>query len=120
MALSAAFGTPSVITWEGFLALGGLNGYRLDLATKSVVRLRRAQASTIATLALVAVAVGLTWYGPRSASVILKVERRSLPTVCGKLVSSSDGTIDLKPLSSGPIRVDVNELISMKAVTECP
>jgi hypothetical protein len=118
--LAAAYGTPSVITREAFRALGGINGFRLDLATKTADNLRLAQAATILTLALLATAVGLTWYGPRSVSVIVNVERKSLPNVCGKLVSSKDGDMDIKPAGLEPVRVHLTDLIAVHAVDECP
>jgi hypothetical protein len=118
--LAAAYGTPSVITREAFRALGGINGFRLDLATKTADNLRLAQAATILTLALLATAVGLTWYGPRSVSVIVNVERKSMPNVCGKLVSSKDGDMDIKPAGLEPVRVHLTDLIAVHAVDECP
>ena len=118
--LTAAYGKPSVITREAFLGLGGINGYRLKLARNGVSRLHLAQAATLATLLLLAAAIGLTWYGPRSASVILDVERKSLPNLCGKLVSSKDGYIDIKPSASEAIRVYMPDIVTVRAVKECP
>jgi hypothetical protein len=118
--LATAYGTPSLVTREAFRALGGLNGFRLDLATKTADNLRLAQVATILTLALLATAVGLTWYGPRSVSVIVNVERKSMPNVCGKLVSSKDGDMDIKPAGLEPVRVHLTDLIAVHAVDECP
>jgi hypothetical protein len=118
--LAAAYGTPSVITREDFRNLGGINGYRLDLASKGASKLRRAKGATIATLIFLAAAVGLTWYGPRSTSVILNVERKSQPSVCGKLVSSDNGYIDIKASTSEVIRVSMTDLVKVSAVEECP
>lgn len=118
--LTAAYGMPSVITREGFRSLGGINGYRLDLAGKSASKLRLAKGATIVTLILLAAAVGLTWYGPRSTSVILNVERKSLPNVCGKLVSSGNGYMDIKPSSSEAVRVSMTDLVKVSAAEECP
>lgn len=118
--LTAAYGTPSVITREAFRELGGINGYRFAIATETASKLRRAQVTTIATLLLLAGAVGLTWYGPRSTSVTLNVERTSLPNVCGKLLSSANGYMDVKPSASEPIRVYMMDLVKVSAVEECP
>ncbi|MGH8563936.1 MAG: hypothetical protein ACREXW_07535 [Gammaproteobacteria bacterium] len=68
-----------------------------------LAKLRLAQAATVVTLLLLAAAVGLTWYGPRSTSVTLEVERKSLPNVCGKLASSADGYMDIEPSASAPV-----------------
>jgi hypothetical protein len=118
--LAAAYGTPSFISLEQFRALGGANGFHLDLAIKAISNLRWARRATIATVILVALAVALTWYGPRSASAILKVERKSLPDVCGKLVSSRDGNIDLKPSNAGTIGIHMTDVTAVHAVDECP
>ena len=120
MSLAAAYGTPSVITREAVRKFGGITGYKLELARKAVSKLRLAQAATLATLLLLAVAVGLTWYGPRSTSVILEVERKSLPNVCGKLVSSEDGYMDIKPSASEAIRVSMMDIVKVRVVEECP
>jgi hypothetical protein len=118
--LAAAYGTPSVITLEQFRALGGVNGFHLDLAGKTICNLHWARRATIATVILVALAVGLTWYGPRSSSTILNVERNSLPSVCGKLVSSQDGEIDVKPSGAGAVRIHMTDVTAMHAVDDCP
>lgn len=120
MSLAAAYGTPSVITRERARALGGIDGFKLHLATQSVVKLRLAQGATIATLLLVASAVGLTWYGPRPVQVILTLERKSLPSVCGQLVNSRDGYLELQPSTSGLVRVYTADLLSARAVKACP
>lgn len=118
--LAAAYGTPSVISRNQFRALGGTNGIHLDLGTKTISNLRWARRATIATMILVALAVGLTWYGPRSVSAILNVERKSLPDVCGKLVSSKDGDIDVKPSGARVVRIHMTDVTAVHAVGQCP
>lgn len=118
--LNAAYGTPSTITRESFRNLGGINGYRLDLAGKTAFRLGLAKGATVLTLILLAAAVGVTWYGPRSISVLLDVERKSLPSVCGKLVSSGDGHMDIKPPSAEAVRVPMTDLVKVSAAGDCP
>jgi hypothetical protein len=118
--LAAAYGTPSVISLEQFRAVGGADGFRLDLGTKTVSNLLWARRATIATVILVALAVGLTWYGPRPAFVILNVERKSLPNVCGKLVSSQNGEMEIKPSDTKAVRIRMVDTTAMHAVDECP
>jgi hypothetical protein len=118
--LAAAYGTPSVISLEQFRAVGGADGFRLDLGTKTVSNLLWARRATIATVILVALAVGLTWYGPRPAFVILNVERKSLPNVCGKLVSSQNGEMEIKPSDTKAVRIRMADTTAMHAVDECP
>jgi hypothetical protein len=118
--LAAAYGTPCVISLEQFRAIGGANGFHLDLGTKTISNLRWARRATIATVTLVALAVGLSWYGPRSASALLNVERKSLPNVCGKLMSSTDGEIDVKLSGAGAVRIPMSDVRAVHAVDECP
>jgi hypothetical protein len=120
MALAAAYGTPRPITKEAVRNLGGVTGFRFRLAKESVLRLRRARVATIATLLLLAGAIGLTWYGHRSPVVTLDVERKSLPKICGKLMASKDGYIDIKPSASEAIRVSMTDLVAVRGVRECP
>jgi hypothetical protein len=118
--LVAAYGEPDVTTREQFLKLGGIEGYRLTKATLAIKKLKCAQGATIVTLLLLTFAVALTWYGPRSASATLDVERRSLPNVCGKLVSSSNGNIDVKPSDSMAVRLALTDVIKLTFVEKCP
>jgi hypothetical protein len=118
-ALDAAYGTPSIITRERLRSLGGIDGYNLDLAARSAAHLRRARLATIATLILLVAALGLTWYGPRTASVYLHVERKELPGVCGKLLSSEQGYLDLQPPGSDAVRVTLADALKVRAVEEC-
>jgi hypothetical protein len=120
MSLSAAFGTPSLIARKDYIDKGGLEGFRLHLAMQTARQLRKAKVATLATIVFVSAAVGLTWYGPRSASALLSIERRSKPTICGKVVGSVDGGIDLKPPSSEPVRIILSDVTSLKPVPGCP
>jgi hypothetical protein len=118
--LSAAYGNPSIITRQAFQDLGGLNGYNFDLASKTIASLRRAQIATIITLVFLVGAIGLTWYGPRSTSVYLEVERPSEPKICGKLASSTDGYMDIDVPATGITRVQLKDITKISAVEECP
>jgi hypothetical protein len=118
--LAAAYGTPSVISLDQFRALGGANGFHLDLGMKTISNLRWARRATIATVIMVALAVGLTWYGPRPVSAILNVERKSLSNVCGKFVSSKDGDIEVKPSNAGAVHIHMTDVTAVHAVHECP
>lgn len=118
--LTAAYGRPSIMTREAFHDLGGIDGYRLEMARKSASNLRLAQVATVATLIFLALAVGLTWYGPRFTSVTLYVESKSRPNICGKLMSSRDGYMVLKPSASQAVRVDMPDLAKVTAVEKCP
>jgi len=118
--LTAAFGSPSTMTRDAFHDQGGMDGYRLTLATDAATKLHCAQVATIITLVLLVGAVGLTWYGPRAKAVILDVGRLSSPNVCGTLLSSSNGYIDIKPSESEAVRLRMTDLATLTAVAKCP
>jgi hypothetical protein len=118
--LEAAYGTPGVVTRENFHQAGGMDGLRLGFATQAAARLRLARAATLVTLALLAGAVGLTWYAPRTASVMLNVERKGMPEICGKLKTSQEGYVDLQPAGSGTVRVSLSDMVAVHAVEACP
>jgi hypothetical protein len=118
--LEAAYGTPGVVTRENFHQAGGMDGLRLGFATQAAARLRVARAATLVTIALLAAAVGLTWYAPRTTSVMLDIERKGLPEICGKLKSSQGGYVDLQPAGSGTVRVSLGDTVAVHAVEACP
>jgi hypothetical protein len=118
--LAAAYGEPVEITQEQFHQQGGIDGYRHSMALLAAAKkLKHAQNATIVTLVLLTLAVALTWYGPRSAST-LDLERRLLPNVCGKLVSSSNGYIDVKPSDSAAVRLARTDVVKLTLVETCP
>ena len=117
--LIAAYGIPKIINRSGFRRLGGIHGYRFDLAKKSVSRLKQAQLAMILALILLMGALGLTWYGPRSTAVIIEIERQTLPKVCGELLLSNDGYIDIKLSSSQPLRVQMTDIVRLSVLEKC-
>lgn len=118
--VAAAYGTPRVITSRDFHKEGGIDGLKLVLATQAVKDLLHARRATIAALVLLTAAVGFTWYGPHPKSAILEVERKSLPKVCGKLISSADGYMDIQPSHSQAVRVYMKDVVKVSVVEECP
>lgn len=120
MCIVAANGTLSVITREQVHRLGGVTGFNLHLAGNSVSKLRIAQLASIAALLAIAASVVVTWYGPRNTSVMLEAKRKSQPTVCGTFVESAAGYIDLRPATSPAVRIRLDDLSTVRAVTSCP
>jgi|SRR6185436_9226622 len=117
--LMAAYGSPRTLTREEFREIGGIDGFRLQAAANRAARLRVAQRATILTLLLLAAATGLTWYGPRKQSFFVNVERNSQPSLCGELVSSADGYIEVKPSGSAATKVKLSDVSMLRAVKEC-
>jgi hypothetical protein len=117
--LDAAYGSPKVMTKSEFDNQGGIAGFNLVFATSAVQKLRRAQILTVAALGLLAAAVGVTWYGPRPDSPLVDVSRNGAPDVCGNLVASADGNVDIKPAGAIAIRLHLPDLTKMKAVDTC-
>jgi hypothetical protein len=117
--LTAAYGVPSVLTRERFRDLGGIVGYKLELARRGASRLRLARVLTLITLVLLGTAVAMTWYGPRSTTATLDLERRSLPGFCGRLVGSRDGYLDIKTSGAEIPRVYMTSLLKVRPVDTC-
>jgi hypothetical protein len=120
LALSAAYGAPAVIDHERFQQAGGLTGLRFDLARTAVHNLRRARWATVLALGLMAAAVALTWYAPRAPSALVEVERTADPVVCGTLIASREGYLDIRPEHSAAVRVPARSLVSLRVVEDCP
>lgn len=118
--LHAAYGTSRVVHRDEFNEEGGATGMRLKLAMESAKKLRWGKGLTIATLLLYAVAIGLTWYGPRAEAGSLNVARKGLPDVCGKLVASQDGQLDLRPPGRATVRVNLADVVKISGVDQCP
>jgi hypothetical protein len=117
--LAAAYGIPRAVSRDEFKRIGGIDGFRLQAATNRASRLFVARLATILTLLLLATAIGLTWYGPRPKSFLLEIERDSQPSLCGELVSSENGYIEIRPSGSSATRVKISELQKIRAVKEC-
>jgi hypothetical protein len=93
VSLQAAYGKPERITRDQLRELGGMTGYQFTRAEIARSKLRQAQTAIIVTLALVAAAIGIVWYGPRQGPVTVIVAESSGTQVCGKLMSSGAGYI---------------------------
>jgi hypothetical protein len=118
VSLAAAYGTPSIVPRNEVQQLG-ITGYRFNLARRAVRDLSRAKLAMLAALLLFAAAIGTTWYGPRSPSVLLSIERKSMPQVCGKLVSSSNGDIDIQQGNYEITRLPLTDVTKIHAVRSC-
>jgi hypothetical protein len=117
--LQAAYGTPRPLSRQDFRERGGIVGYRLLQATEATSKLRIAKAATLASLALAAMAVGLVWYGPRTAQASVDVTRNSAPPVCGKVLpNSARGNVDLKT-GAGAVRVPLQDVQELRIVDGC-
>lgn len=117
--LRAAYGTPRAVSRGELLSTGGLPGYRYELACQAVSDLRWARWTTLTSLVCIIAAISVTWYGPRPAQAIIDVERTGSPHVCGKLVASADGYIDIELSSAEATRIANKDILSINAVSEC-
>ena len=119
-AIEAAYGSPGLITRAEFRDSGGATGIKLAAATASLAKLKKAKFLTLASLILLALAVGLTWYGPRAAKFTLQLDRVSAPSVCGAVIGSDAGYLDLKPADGPALRIGFGEVRKVIPVEECP
>jgi hypothetical protein len=120
MSLTAAYGNPAAISREEFRRQGGIIGYRLTLASRSMCKLRAARVATIFTVILVAAAIALTWYGPRSDSPVVTAERSAQAAICGRFIASDNGNIDIKPADAAPLRLRLADVTKLTVAAKCP
>lgn len=118
VSLAAAYGEPEPITRDQFRENGGMAGYDLHRATRARSKLRLAQRATIATLVLAAAAVGIVWYGPRDTPLTVDVAESSGTHVCGTLLSSGAGYIEIGT-DTESFRIRLAEVTAI-SVGSCP
>jgi len=119
-AIEAAYGSPGQIDRDEFRELGGLAGYKLALSKKTSSNLDRAQLAMLCSLICAVIAVGIVWYGPRGLSVSLNLQLSGAPEVCGKLINSGDGFVDISPPSSTPQRIHLVDITRLTVTKQCP
>jgi hypothetical protein len=113
--LRASFGKPSVVNVK---SLPPAPLYAHSEALSSAEALRWGIRLTLACAVLLVAAVGVTWYGPPSATPQLAVDTGSAPA-CGSVTSVSGGYLVLDT-SLGPQRISLANVTSMKPVSSCP
>lgn len=120
LSMRAAYGEPKIMTLAAFRQLGGAGGYRLENARLATIALRKGQRWTVVSLALIAVATGLTWFGPRADSSDIEVTDRTGTRVCGSLVDSSDGELHIDTGTGDLVVVNLSEVLRLATVEGCP
>jgi hypothetical protein len=117
--LRAAYGHPVVLSRARFLELGGAQGYRFEQALRAASDLRLARQMTVLAFILIIGTVGLISYGPRSAVDTVQVTTRTGTQVCGRLLHSGDGRIQLDSITAGSVLVDLGEVTRIQVVQQC-
>jgi hypothetical protein len=117
--LQAAYGHPTVLSRAKFRQLGGSAGLQFEEARNAIAKLRIAQRLAFLSLALVVAAVGLAWYSPRPSSNTVKIVMRSGENLCGQLMSSGNGNIQVDSSSLGAVMINVRNLESIQVTKSC-
>jgi hypothetical protein len=117
--LGAAYGSPGTLTRQDYRAAGGATGFDLKRATDAARKLRDAKLATIGALFLLCGAIGLTWYGPRPASVTVRVDRSSAPSICGKMGDSAAGHLDVTLPGGSSVRLEFADVVRLRSVASC-
>lgn len=120
VSLKAAYGEPHKLTRQHVQDLGGVTGLKHKLAKESAAQLQWARMATLISIGLLALAVAITWYGPTAVSTNLILERSNEPDVCGKLVVSEDGYVDLRQTDGETVRTPLRDVLSIQDVSKCP
>ncbi|SFR00010.1 hypothetical protein SAMN04488564_101990 [Lentzea waywayandensis] len=119
LVMRAAHGRPrSAALPAGAVAADPAEVARWTEASASERALRRGVALSFACTALLAAAVGVTWYGPAKDKPRVEVRFPGGDRSCGEVVSTSSGKLVLKtPL--GLQTVDLTEVDGLAAVVAC-
>jgi hypothetical protein len=118
-ALRAAYGIPAQVTHASFVSGGGRDGLTLKLAALARKDLHLARWMTYVAMALLTVAVAVTWVAPTVPSNLAEVKTTSGLTLCGALNSSSDGHVQLDSRTAGTRMLRLSDLVSINVVESC-
>jgi hypothetical protein len=117
LAALAAQGVPNKI----WLDASSVRKAFQDAADKAADRLSCSRKLVVPAVILLAIAIGLTWFGPRPAAPIpavnVLVVQRSGAVSCGELKSDEQGHLALK--AKGEL-LGLNEIVSLSTIAKCP
>jgi hypothetical protein len=138
LALAAALGCAALAVARAYQAAHGWPVTRLvdddvqlrewyerqrGLTAETAGKLRQAIRAALATVALLAVAVGVTVFGPAAAAASgpVRVTRPDGSVTCGVLLpSTADGTVRIRRADSGDVEViAAGDLTGLRPVTAC-
>ncbi|TGN63367.1 hypothetical protein EXE59_04960 [Nocardioides eburneiflavus] len=118
-AMRAAYGVPQRMVRAKFFQIGGTQGINLAQAEDARSALRVARIMTYVALAALAGSVAMTWWGPGSDSDQVRATTSQGLVVCGTLVESADGVIQVDSKTAGPQRVKLTQVVKLEAVSTC-
>jgi hypothetical protein len=116
LGMRAAYGLPKAGLVDA--TLEELLQHARARASRSVRDMRWALGLTFATLALLVVAIGLTWYGPTSPSGSAQLTTADGTTYCGRLSRADTGSLGLE-INGLEITVPRSGARSLVAVSTC-
>ena len=117
--MRAAYGSPDLIERSEFAAGGGLDGFRFQLAVQAARDLKFARYASLVALASVVAAIGIVWYGPRAQEPFVQIETTGLTHLCGRIVGSADGHVELQDPAGSAIIVDTKAIQAIRTVGHC-
>lgn len=121
--LTAAHGKPEAVSAQSVIDEGGVDVRDVRLATRAVRDLAVARPLALASAALLALALGLSWYGPARPSTppaFAKITFDGSNTVCGTLVAQNGTTTELKIAGEPDARrIPTSQLVSVVLVASC-
>jgi hypothetical protein len=127
--LTAAYGRVRRVSTQSVIDEGGVDARNVHLATTALDDLRFAKGLAIASAALLAAALLLSWYGPAAPGEPLAFARLGIrgdsaaapaETVCGEL-TAEDGTTTVLKVAGEPDarRIATGRLVSLVLVAKC-
>ncbi len=121
LALCAAHGRPRTTSREDIDRFGGIEGHDAWRARNAVRNLNGAVGATIATVALMAAATGMTWFAPAPKTPEhIEITLTSGAVVCGESRPASSGTMAVR-LATGHVRtIRFTDVEALRPVASCP
>jgi hypothetical protein len=101
---------------------GTVSAWHHAASRTAVHDLRLAKGATIGSLLAFAAAASVTWFAPGPPAAFIKAAYRTpetTATLCGKSVASPVGTLTIKPSEGQAQRIQLAEVVSIKAVESC-
>lgn len=121
--LTAAHGKPEAVSAQSVIDEGGVYVRDVKLAAAALKDLDVARPLALTSAALLALALGLSWYGPARPSTppaFAKVTFDEEKTACGTLVAQNGTTTELKVAGEPDARrIPTSGLVSVVLVAAC-
>jgi hypothetical protein len=114
-AVGAYYALRSAYGWPERVPAGQLRKWKYQRSEEAVADLGNARNLTFATLLFLALAIGITWYGPTDPPAFVNAEWGD-QKVCGKLIDSNETELSIKRDEDITRQIPLAELKTLNVV----